>query len=227
MCRWIEETDAKGNPEKRVCGVLTDYDLSSWTEHLRKDNTRTSQHRTGTPPYMAFELLDGTNPTHLYRHDIESLFYVMLVMCCRNAFGCAKDDAAVFLHRPFEEWFDEKNYRTLANSKARFFLGTEAFRLPSTFRDFYPWLDDLQFQFSDGFEAKDVYVKEQRRRKRLGISTGRVSQFDEETLGGHICYSSFIEPVRKLKGQLKSLAIRYDPPQSLHPAPPDAMDSNL
>ena len=227
MYRWIEETDAKGNVEKRVCGVLTDYDLSSWTEHLKTDNTRTSQHRTGTPPYMAFELLDGTNPTHLYRHDVESLFYVMLVMCCRNAFGCAKDDATVFLHRPFEGWFGEQSYRTLANSKARFFLSIQAFHLPSIFKDIYPWLDDLQFQFSDGFEAKGIYVKEQRRRKRLGIPTGGIHQFDEETLGGHISYSSFIEPVRRLKGKLEGLIIRYDPSQSQLPAPPDAMDSNL
>ena len=227
MCRWIEETDAEGNPEKRVCGVLTDYDLSSWTEHLKTDNTRTSQHRTGTPPYMAFELLDGTNPTHLYRHDIESLFYVMLVMCCRNAFGCANDDAAVFLHRPFEEWLGEQSYRTLANAKARFFLGTKTFQLPSIFKDFYPWLKGLRLQFSAGFRARGAYDDEQESTELYGTSTGRVNQFNEETLGGHISYSSFIEPVRRLKGKLEGLIIRYDPPQSRLPAPPDAMDSNL
>ena len=227
MYRWIEETDAKGNVEKRVCGVLTDYDLSSWTEHLKTDNTRTSQHRTGTPPYMAIELLNGTNPTHLYRHDIESLFYVMLVMCCRNAFGYAKDDAAVLLHRPFEEWFGEQNYRTLANAKAMFFLGTMTFKLPSTFRDFYPWLSDVQLQFSAGFREKHNYNYEQEMVKRGGSSACRVSHFDGETLGGHIHYSSFIEPVRRLKGKLEGLIIRYDPPQALLPPPPDAMDSNL
>ena len=175
---------------------------------------------------MAFELLDGTNPTHLYRHDIESLFYVMLVMCCRNAFGCAKDDAAVFLHRPFEGWFGEQSYQTLSSTKARFFLGTKTFQLPSTFKDFRPWLKVLQYQFSDGFRAKDAYICEQDKAQFNETPAGGVSQFDEETLGGHISYSSFIEPVRRLKGKLEGLIIRYDPPQSRLPAPPDAMDSN-
>ena len=236
MYRWIEETDAKGNVEKRVCGVLTDYDLSSWTEHLKKDNTRTSEHRTGTPPYMAIELLKGTNSTHLYRYDLESLLYVMLVTCCRDTFGFVKDKttkratgSVITLGKrpPFRDWFGEHGYHTLGNIKAGFFSAMEAIELPSIFKDFYPWLSDVQFQFSAGFRAKDNYNYEQEGVRRGWSSACTVSQFDEETLAGHICYSSFIEPVRKLTGQLKSLVIRYDPPQSLHPAPPDAMDSNL
>ena len=236
MYRWIEETDAKGNVEKRICGVLTDYDLSSWTEHLKKDNTRTSQHRTGTPPYMAIELLKGTNPTHLYRHDLESLFYVMLVTCCRDTFGFVKDKttkrvtgSVITLGKrpPFRDWFGEHGYHTLGNIKAGFFSAMEAIELPSIFNDFYPWLKALRLQFSAGFRAKGAYDDEWESTELYGTSTGRVNQFDEETLGGYISYSSFIEPVRRLKGKLEGLIIRYDPLQSLLPPPPDAMDSNL
>ena len=60
MWRFIEEMNAKGEPERRVYGVLTDYDLSSWTEELTDDYSKTSQERTGTPPYMAHELLAET-----------------------------------------------------------------------------------------------------------------------------------------------------------------------
>ena len=60
--------------EGRVCGVLTDYDLASWTASLASDYTKSSRRRTGTPPFMANALLDGTDRLHLYRHDLESRF---------------------------------------------------------------------------------------------------------------------------------------------------------
>ena len=72
MCRLIEEINAQGKSEQQVYGVLTDFDLSSWKKDLDDNYTRTSQQRTGTPPYMAQELLQGLSTIHLYRHDLES-----------------------------------------------------------------------------------------------------------------------------------------------------------
>ncbi|KAH7909633.1 hypothetical protein BJ138DRAFT_206512 [Hygrophoropsis aurantiaca] len=56
-------------------GVLNDFDLSSTKE------TRQGNERTGTIPFMAMQLLDeegirGIRP-HLYRHDAESLIWVL------------------------------------------------------------------------------------------------------------------------------------------------------
>ena len=87
MCR----IDTEGQQEQEVYGVLTDYDLSSWKEDLKGDYTRTSQ-RTGTPPYMTGELLQPRCTNHLYRRNVESLFYVMLLMCGPHAFSDAKDE---------------------------------------------------------------------------------------------------------------------------------------
>ncbi|KAG7447144.1 uncharacterized protein BT62DRAFT_844081, partial [Guyanagaster necrorhizus] len=64
-------------------GVLNDFDLSAY----RHETGPSSRQRTGTLPYMAFELLindeNGHPPKHLYRHDVESIFYVILLLCCR------------------------------------------------------------------------------------------------------------------------------------------------
>ena len=60
--------------------MLTDFNLASWTKDLGKDYTKTSWQRTGTPHYMAHGLLDGSDDRHLYRHDPESLFYIMLIV---------------------------------------------------------------------------------------------------------------------------------------------------
>jgi hypothetical protein len=57
----------------KVYGVLNDFDLG-------KDLSQpTSKQRTGTKPFMACDLLVLDNPpAHVYRFDLESLFYVMV-----------------------------------------------------------------------------------------------------------------------------------------------------
>jgi len=204
MCRFIGG---------KVYGVLTDDDLSSWKE-LETGYARTSQQRTGTPPYMAQELLKGAKTTHLYRHDIESLFYIMLLICSRHTLGHVKDGASKVAKRqvvmregklPYAEWFDARNYASLGRDKMLFFLVMEDIKLSPSFECFHGWLHDLQHCFSDGFERKDSHVKE----KRAGSSTGGLAPLNDETLGGHIDYSSFIEPVHLLTGELEGLIIRY------------------
>ena len=53
-------------------------------------------------------------------------------------------------------------------------------------------------------------------------SEDKTISFDDETLGGHIRYSSLIDPVPRLKGKLEGLVIRYNPLPSPLPAPVDA-----
>ena len=60
--------------------MLTDFDISSWKAALATDHAKTSQEVAGTTPYMAQELLVGTRTVRFYRHDLESLLYVMLLL---------------------------------------------------------------------------------------------------------------------------------------------------
>ncbi|KAK0492998.1 hypothetical protein EDD18DRAFT_442770 [Armillaria luteobubalina] len=63
-----------------ICGVLNDFDLSS-----RRDRESASAlRRTGTGPYLACDLLKEDPPVHIYRHDIESIFNVLVLLCCSN-----------------------------------------------------------------------------------------------------------------------------------------------
>jgi hypothetical protein len=85
-------------------------------------------------------------------------------------------------------------------------------------------LHTLQFRFGEGFSLKDIYVRrqemEQERRQYYVTSAGEVdNSFDDETLGNNIDYSSFIEPVRRLSGELEGLIIRYDPTAIPIPTP--------
>jgi len=228
MCRFIKEMNAEGELEQKVYGVLTDYDLSSWKKDLETDYTRTSQQRTGTPPYMALELLRGTNAAHLYRHDVESLFYIMLMMGGRHTINCTgggTDRGAgqgVVMRmgdRPYEDWFNAQSHAILGSLKGTFFLEMPDIELSKPFEDFRPWLWNLQVKFSEGFSLRSIYMRRKRVQQVSGNSAGTVTTFDDETLGGCVDYSSIIEPTSQLTGELKGLIIRYDPTS---PPPPTA-----
>ena len=228
MCRFIEETNAEGKPEQKVYGVLTDYDLSSWKRDLKGDYTKTSQQRTGTPPYMACELLSGKSAVHLYRHDLESLFYVILLLCACHTFGRAVVDGKEIGWRvamraidkiPYAEWFDTCNYSGLGDSKQIFLWKMGNIQLSPPFQDFRPWLEDVQSQFSLGFECQNQHENRYKRGDFAPSLDQTDQKYDNETLGGHISYSSFMESVGKLKEDLKGLIIRYDHKSSSLPTP--------
>ena len=218
MCRIIEETNVDGERERKVYGVLMDYDLSSWTKDLNNGLTGISQQCTGTPPYMASELLCETGITHLYRHDLESLFYIMLLVCGRYTLDDVEDSATMEVTRkvvkrrgnlPYQEWFDYRNYKTLGVNKDSFILEMENIQLSPPFKDFHWWLGFIQLQFSEGFAAKRRTKRNELAKKYDIPSLGEDIPFDEETMGGHVTYSSIIEITRRLKGELEGLSIRY------------------
>ena len=61
----------------KVVGVLNDFDLASV---VSEENPKilTSTRHIGTKPFMAIDLLSDEPVTHLYRHDLESLLWVMV-----------------------------------------------------------------------------------------------------------------------------------------------------
>ena len=206
------------NEKGEVCGVLTDFDLSSWTADLAKDYTRTSQQRTGTPPYMACGLLDGLDPSHLYRHDAESMFYIMVMLASRYEIRAPKGGGGGVQilqdpgELPFDDWFDKPSYKQLADSKRGFLTQARGdLELSPTFEDFRDWLRAIRVSFRKGVIAQQTHgdlvderMHEKKRRRKA------MPQFDEETLGGHVYYSTLVDPAPKLKGKLKGLVVRYE-----------------
>ena len=228
MCRIIKEKNKAGVREiKEVYGVLTDYDLSSWTASLTLDYTKTSQQRTGTPPFMAHGLLDGTDTLHLYRHDVESLFYIILILATHyeieapkkgNAGGVRTRQGLKVL--PYQAWFDQPSYETLAESKQAFISNLKYLNLSPTFENFRGWLEDLHLSFQTGFISKQIHCRDllSLQRRRGGTSESRViPTFDNETLAGHIQYSALVDPASSLKGGLEGLIVRYKPSPSSPP----------
>ena len=207
--------------EGQVHGVLTDYDLSFWKAALRGDDGKMPQEVTGTRPYMAEELLGGKSPVHLYRHDAESMFYVMLITfahhtICRTGVGSGGEDKLQVVRRegklPYQDWFEEEGSKILGVLKWALCFDMETIKLSSSFEAFRTWLVCLQWFFRQG-KMRKVDHKRQETRKlvpwRARSDTDEPTPFDEETLGGCVDYSTLIEPVRHLTGELEGLVIRY------------------
>jgi hypothetical protein len=58
----------------KVYAVLNDFDLA-----VSADVKSTSSKQcTGTKPFMAIDLLQPDPPVHMYCHDLESMFYVLI-----------------------------------------------------------------------------------------------------------------------------------------------------
>jgi len=223
MYRFIEEVNAEGERMKKVYGVLTDYDLSSWTKSLNPDCIKTSEQWAGTPLYMAHELLKGTSPLHLYRHDVESLFYIMLLMSAHHTIGIPKNAEKPQVFRresarlPYRKWSNIQDYYTLGLHKWGFFFYMKTIELSPIFEDFRPWLEGLQHCFSEGFKRRPTPNKPAVPgwlAAEIAAEVGPpISQFDDETLGGYIKYTTFIRLAGSMTGELQGLVIRY--PKSL------------
>ena len=227
MCRYKTEEG-----ERKIYGVLMDFDLSSWTEALKNDYTMTSQQRTGTPPYMAHEILLGKNCTHLYRHDLESLFFVMLLTATRHSIGIPEGKTELrlvmreeggkkieFKKLPFSNWFDQCNYHMLGSLKGSFFNHKESINLSPDFQDFQEWLVALQNRFTEGFA--DAYksrpATQERQLPTWDNTKSTANRFDEETLGGYITYDAVVKVVPFLKGKLHGLDVPYHFPKPRRP----------
>ncbi|TFK21869.1 hypothetical protein FA15DRAFT_758444 [Coprinopsis marcescibilis] len=84
---WRKETeDSVGQVSSEIKGVLNDWDMASFVEEVQVSEPTANQ-QTGTLPFMALELLDSPHTRHLLRHDLESLFCILVWGACHYNFG--------------------------------------------------------------------------------------------------------------------------------------------
>ena len=83
-------------------GVMNDWDLAT----LEDKSTHNGLERTGTVPFMALDLLNNAywegKISRLYRHDLESFFYMLCYFCSQFRSGDAANPQPYFAYLP--EW---------------------------------------------------------------------------------------------------------------------------
>jgi len=92
-----------------VYGVLNNLDLTV----LRDVPSPSSKQCTGTKLFMAINLLQCDVPVHMYRHDLESMFYVLVWITSRF------NDGDKIVNPPLQDWAD-KDGMALLDRKSRF-----------------------------------------------------------------------------------------------------------
>ncbi|KAK0199694.1 hypothetical protein DFS33DRAFT_1364371 [Desarmillaria ectypa] len=213
--------------DDKVCGVLNDFDLSSFFPLMEA----TSLRRTGTPPDMAHDLLDQSDIGHLYRHDVEALYYVLLMLCCRYEIVEIKQQPTLRplqlkpADMPFAEWFDRTmTWGTLSDKKAKFLAASEKSKpipISPSFSAFLRCLRLVRRAFAKGISARiqsqpdddepipDVPAK-YAPRVFEPLPDIPMEPFDDETLGGHITYFKFVRFVSVISIDGQELELQYE-----------------
>ncbi|KAF8914748.1 hypothetical protein CPB85DRAFT_1433490 [Mucidula mucida] len=192
----------------RICGVLNDFDLSSF-----RDNTApSSKQRTGTRPYMARELHQGAKISirHLYRHDLESFFYVLLLLT--GAYKLLDEPEVDEITKekcyllgdeksPYKEW--SSLHESLLKSEKEGLVRSPL--NPYTHPSFQKLSGQIVnarlflFYGSLAQQTNDARRAQAQAQAQWGgsfapmVPSAQTGEYDDETLGGHWTYNNFLD----------------------------------
>ncbi|GAW07701.1 protein kinase [Lentinula edodes] len=183
----------------KIYGVLNDFDLSSRVEDVDNGDIR-----TGTRPFMSLDLLNSYwEGGHLYRHDLESLFYIILCLACRyEAPGVPAPEP-----RAYSKWFSGSDQDILGNKNTFLtspFLLAQDLPIQPYFAHFVPWLKRIRYFISEGYHARprpqlepvdDTDILD------LPEDMQPQASFNWQTLGGQVTYSRFRRVMSSFKDE--------------------------
>ncbi|KIK65131.1 hypothetical protein GYMLUDRAFT_39521 [Collybiopsis luxurians FD-317 M1] len=176
-------------PKEQLHGVLNDFDLATLLDDPDYP-TPSSKHRTGTKPYMAYEQQQPSwQGPLLYRHDLESMFYVMLILACHYR---TPNDRVKGTEAPYHSWFTD-SYHAVSEHK-HWVLSRGHWEPPvqEFFRLLGIWLRLIRLALHDGIATFTSKETEKERALLTGQPLSNVSPADEanfkETFDGLFSY---------------------------------------
>ncbi|KAJ3990255.1 protein kinase [Lentinula detonsa] len=190
--------------EGKVYGVLNDFDLSSFVHDMGKGPA--SDFRTGTRPFMSVDLLDPKwKGGHLYRHDLESLFFIMICLACRYE----RPGIPAAEPRPFSKWFSGTDGE-VRKEKADFFIDRFSGALPVQpyFVGFTDWLNSIYYWLCIAYQGrpqirhlpKILPVRLQNLQAQNNLSS-RNTPYDWNTLDGIFTYTDMKQLMSSFQDQ--------------------------
>ena len=165
------------NKDGKIFGVLNDYDLAI----LKSNTSPGSKNRTGTKPFMAIDLLGQKPDVHRYRHDLESMFYVIVFVTTRY------HDGEEIADPPLQKWLDFGE-DLLKDAKVSFITTGGLPTTTPSYAGFDIWNEAMTRSLLHGLSAHTEYKMNARHAGRVG---GTPPAFDPETLGGHVSFETF------------------------------------
>ncbi|KAJ3748058.1 hypothetical protein DFH05DRAFT_880293 [Lentinula detonsa] len=173
-------------------GVLNDWDLAVWVNDLRDGPT--SKFRTGTTPYMAHEQHDiEWKGPHRYRHDMESMFYVILLLTCLCSSPSEKLVDPPVTNFCYEQWHEQGDFSLRATKESLIHRGAWQPSTTTFFDGFSLWLVKLQLKLRLGFvELANYQNAKTTQQVKWQRPDPALLNFNEDTLGGHFSYEEMI-----------------------------------
>ncbi|KAG6917059.1 hypothetical protein DXG01_004031 [Tephrocybe rancida] len=170
----VFETTADGTKK----GIMNDWDLAPVVD----ENAAT--HRTGTAPFVSKDLLVATPPPHVYRHDLESFFYILVWAAVHHDFLAKTRMPTV---PALVHWASE-DFETVLESKSYFTEISHCETVLSTVipdsTTLLPWIESLWNMFSDAFQMTQTI-----KRKKKSHPGSEFPDWDNATLGDKLPFS--------------------------------------
>ena len=174
--------------------ILNDYDLVSLQKPAGEDAKPSSKHRTGTPPFMACEVLSdlgslnrGDRPfiSHILRYDFESLYWVSL-WCTMTMEPVEDATLKNLIKTTLSEW-ETGPFDRIASSKRSVIMTADAFDTLTMTPLYNPcrgWLS----RWNDVLSDAAFHL-----RRRRGY--GAASLMDFETVDGLVTKETILEAI--------------------------------
>ncbi|KAJ3851435.1 protein kinase [Lentinula lateritia] len=184
--------------EGRIYGVLNDFDLSSRIEDINENPTFNVVNHTGTKPFMSYDLLNSSwKGGHLYRHDLESLFYIILCLACRYR----KPGVPVDEPRPFSKWYSGSD-RDICGEKCVFLFNSFTdLPIQPYFEGFTSWLWLLFEDICDGYKQRPIRRLSTSKKYSKYVDDSEGLSFDWTTLKKCVTYTRMRSIMSSFEGQ--------------------------
>ncbi|KAJ4480090.1 hypothetical protein J3R30DRAFT_3288834 [Lentinula aciculospora] len=168
----------------RKYGVLNDWDLAVFLNS--QGDEPTSKFQTGTKPYMAHQQhsYEWGGP-HRCCHDLESVFYVTLLLACLYASPNVEDLNPTRTDHQYEEWLQQDDLFLYMAKYTVVIDRAWQSSVTTFFKGFERWLNDLQFALCSGLLDLALHNRTAREQRE-------VPAFDHDSLGGHFTYKKVV-----------------------------------
>ncbi|KAF5383673.1 hypothetical protein D9615_003853 [Tricholomella constricta] len=184
----------------KIKGILNDWDMASGVEANDEILPSTATHRTGTIPFMAIDLLvvNRRPPPHLFRHDLESFFYILIWAAFYYDFDKKERRSTEPSTQPPLERWNNADLKGCANSKMAFLFNSIAREqllalVPPENQSLLPWMRSVWLLFSKANVVRGT-----------NFDTPEAG-WDDKTLGGFLTFEKFMEALgRKPRHQTSS-----------------------
>ncbi|KAJ3803456.1 hypothetical protein F5876DRAFT_54391, partial [Lentinula aff. lateritia] len=183
-------------------GVLNDWDLAIWLN--TQNEVSTSKFRTGTKLYMAHEQHSSEwQGPHRFRHDLESVFYVILLLVSLSSSPTEKVRFPSTGDHHYEKWHEQDD--GYLDGKKLKIVHTAGYWQPSPqpfFSGFTSWLIALQRSLLYGFIGLNMHKTmeiEAQQAREINEEPMEVPFFDDETLGGHFSFEKVVSVMHRFR----------------------------